>query len=249
MTAVARAAVRRADGAYAPPPVYHWVVPPHGTTGEAAVPATGGHGVVALPASGSVPAGVATSDGQLAISLGAGAVGTIPDQRGVSVRITPLRTSGLPALPDSLRFNGNAYRISATTVPGGRPVDAFARPGSLTLELPELGRALYRAEGSGWVVVPSTPVPPRELAVSAELTRPGVYVSGTDLPPPVPDTAAPSSGDDGVPTGAIVAIVALVLLVGLVIAMATRMHSRRKVSASAGSPGPDPVSPDRPSGS
>ena len=160
-----------------------------------------------------------------------------------------MRARSLPALPDGLRVNGNVYRITATSVPGGRPVTTFTQPGSVTLELPELGRALYRADGDGWVEVPSTPVPPRELAVSAELSRPGVYVSGTDLPPPVAGTTAAES-DDGIPAGAVIALVALVLLVGLVVAMATRMHSRRRaVTASAGSPGRDPASPDRPSGS
>lgn len=249
MTGPGRAASRPTDGAYTPPPVYHWVVPPAGTSGDAAVPAASGHSLVPLGATGSAPAGAATTDGQVAVSLGAGAVAAVPGQRGVTVRISPLATTGLPALPDRLEFNGNAYRITATTVPGGRAVTGFAQPGSITLALPQLGRTLYRRQGPAWVAVPSTPVPPRELAVSAALTQPGVYVSGTDLPPPVADTANTKSGDDGIPAGAVVALVVLVVLVGLVIAMATRMHSRRRVSGSAESPGPDPASPDRPTGS
>lgn len=249
MTASVRGAFRPADGT-APPPVYHWVVPPAGASGAAAVPATGGHTTVALTGTGSAPVGFATTDGQVAVSLGAGAVGPIADAREVTFRITPVRAGSLPALPDGLRANGNAYRVSATTAPGDRPVTTFTQPGTVTLELPEIGRALYRASGSGWVEVPSTPVPPRELAVSAPLARPGVYVSGTDLPPPHVGTAGSGSDDGGIPAGGIVALGGLVLLVGLVIAMTTRMRSRRRaVSASAGSPDPDPESPDPPSGS
>lgn len=249
MTTRARLAARPADGS-APPPVYHWVAPPAGATGAAAVPATGARTTVALGESGSAPVGFATGDGQVAVSLGAGAIATVPGQRTVALRITPVRARSLPPLPDGLRANGNAYRITATTVPGGQPVTTFTKPGTMTMELPELGRSLYRASGSGWVEVPSTPVPPRELAVSATLNAPGVYVSGTDLPPPVVGSGDSTTGDDGMPTGAVVALVGLVLLVGLVIAMAARMHSRRQaVSASAGSPGPDPAAPDRPSGS
>jgi hypothetical protein len=243
-----RPAGRAADGS-TPPPVYHGVVPPSGATGTATTPAAGGRTTVAVTAAGSGATGVATTDGQVAVSLGAGAVAATPGARAVTVRITPVTTKGLPALPDGLRFNGNAYRISATLSPGAQAVTEFARPGSVTMELPEIGRALYRSTGTGWTEIASTPVPPRELAVSAELARPGLYVSGTDLPPPVVGTGTASSGDDGVPVGGVVALVALAVLVGLVVVMATRMHARRRVSASAGSPGPDPGSPDRPSGS
>lgn len=248
MSVGTRLPLRPADGS-TPPPVYHWVVPPAGATGAAAVPASGGHTTVALHGAGSAAAGFATDDGQVAVSLGAGAIGPLPGARAATLRVTPVRARALPALPDGLRVNGNAYRITATTVPGDRPVTAFSRPGSVTLELPELGRALYRADGGRWVEVPSTPVPPRELAVSAELTGPGVYVSGTDLPPPVVGTADAKS-DDGIPAGAVVALVGLVLLVVLVVAMASRMHARRRaVTGSAGSPGPDPGTPDHPNGS
>jgi hypothetical protein len=243
-----RPAVRPTDGS-TPPPVYHGVVPPAGATGAAATPATGGHVTVPVTAAGSGATGVATTDGQVAVSLGAGAVATTPGTRALTVRITPVRTKGLHPLPNGLRFNGNAYRISATLSPGGQAVTEFARPGSMTMELPEIGRALYRSTGSGWTEIASTPVPPRELAVSATLARPGLYVSGTDLPPPDAGTTGSKPTDDGVPVGAVVALVALVILVGLVVATATRMHARRRLSASAGSPDPDPGSPDHPNGS
>lgn len=247
ITAGARSGRRPADGS-TPPPVYHWVVPPTGASGTAATPATGGGVTVAMTPTGSAATGVATDDGQVAVSLGTGAVAARPGARTVTVRIAPRTTKGLPDLPDGLRFDGNAYRISATTGPGHRVVTTFDRPGSVTIELPEVGRALYRATGSGWVEVPSTPVPPRELAVSAELAQPGLYVSGTDLPPPDASSDAPSAGGGGVPAGAVAALIGLVLLVGLVIAQASRMHARR-VNASAGSRDPDRGSQDPPNAS
>src|SRR5262249_5640533 len=154
---------------------------------------------------------VATPDGQFVLNFGPGAVAPHGAARAVRVRITPVAGKPLGALPDGLRPNGNAYRVEMTA--GGTTVRSLDRAGTVVLEIPELGPNLFwSAPGPRWTKLPSRVLPPRDLGLTATFTRPGYYVSGTDLP----ELVAPGddSSSDALVVGIVVAVVAVLLLVG-----------------------------------
>lgn len=77
------------------------------------------------------------------MSLGRGAIAAAPGATSVAVHVTPLTPKRLAPVPDGLRANGNAYRVEMTYEPSGVPVTHFTAPGTLLIEIPELGTALY----------------------------------------------------------------------------------------------------------
>jgi hypothetical protein len=138
---------------------------------------------IALDAAGSAAAGFATSDGQFVVNLGKGAIAVVPGATSVAVHVTPLAPRGLAAVPDGLRANGNAYRVDMTYEPVGGAVTHLARPGTMLIEIPELGSALFTSpDATRWTTVAAQPLPPRELSMSAQFRAPGYYLGATSLP-------------------------------------------------------------------
>ena len=211
---------------FVPPASYRFVDPPaFFAAGNVKPTETVAH--VPLDANGSAPAGIATTDAQFVLDLARGAIAPAPGAIGVEVRITPLAPRGLGALPNGLRANGNAYRLTVTYEPTGAPVTTFARPGTLLMEIPELGTDLFTMPGNAWEPVGSRTLPPRQLTLTARLAQPGVYLAGTRLP----ELAASShrrSSHVAIVVGVVTGVVALVLF-GVAYAFARR----RRVSARA----------------
>ncbi len=200
------------DG-FAPPPAYQFVDPPPFFAAQNVKPDATST-VVALGAEGSEAAGIATPDGQLAISLARGAISPVEGATQVSVRVTPLAPGDLAPLPDGLRGNGNVYRIEMSYQPQGGPVTRFAKPGTLLMEIPELGDRLFASpDGDEWAPIASRTVPPRELAITATLRRPGYYLAATNLP----ELAGPTASDShaALVIGVVVAGVAAVMFLGV----------------------------------
>ena len=196
------------DG-FAPQPTYRWVEPPpffaSGNVKPTALTTT-----IALGANGSAPTGVATPDGQFVLNLGRGAIAPKAGATKVKVKITPVAPSGLRPVPTG-RSNGNAYRVEMTYGNGGR-VGRLAHPGSLVMEIPELGSALYVSRaGTAWSEVEARPVPPRQLSLASTFAQPGVYLGGTNLPQLV--APAGESSNHAIVIGIAVAVVTALLLV------------------------------------
>jgi len=231
------------DG-FAPPPEYRWLVPPPAFA-AGNTPPEGVRTTIALGPDGSAARGVSTPDGQVVLTFGTGAIAPHGGDRSVRVSVTPVDGNRLRALPRGLRPNGNAYRLALTYAPSGDPVTELAKPGTLVLTVPELGWALYRDDGSAWQEVSAQPVPPRGVDLTAQLTAPGDYLDGTDLPlPPGPDpTTTDNAGWIALGIG-----VAAVLLIGAALLVARRRR-RARISASAEIPDPVPASPGHPSDS
>jgi hypothetical protein len=169
------------DG-FAPPPSYRFMEPPRffaaGNVKPQATSAT-----IALGPDGSAAAGVATPDGQFVIDLARGAIATRAGATTVAVEISPLAPSSLATVPGPARANGNAYRVAMTYEPTAAPVLRFTHAGTLFIETPELASALlYSRAGPAWREVPSRPVAPSGLSMSAPLAAPGDYLAATTLP-------------------------------------------------------------------
>ncbi len=120
-------------------------------------------------------------------------------------------------MPLGLRANGNAYRVEMTYEPSNAAVTAIAMPGTLLVELPEVGNRLFRSPtGRSWSMLPSRAVSASQLSLSAEFTGPAYYVAATSLP----ELAGPTgrSSHRALMLGIGVAVLAvLVLLAGYVV--------------------------------
>jgi hypothetical protein len=215
------------DG-FAPVTKYRWVAPPGAFAAGNQRP-SGTTATVRLGPDGSRHAGIATDDGQLILALGDGAIAPHGADDRVRVQVEPLDGTSL-SLPDRLRANGNAYRITMTYVPSGAAVTALADPGTITLGVPELSRGLYRFAGGRAAAVASEGVPPALVQITARLDRPGTYLSGTDLP--LPRGPSDSTRDH---TVLIAVIVGAVVLVAVVAAGLVARRRRRATSPRTGS--------------
>jgi hypothetical protein len=217
-------AIRPLFDGFAPAPKYRWVAPPPGFAPGNETPESV-RASIALGTRGSRRAGIATGDGQLVLALGPAAIAPHGDDRRVIARVDPLDASALRQLPFRFRPNGNAYRVRMTYEPSGVAVRTLARPGTLTLSVPELSRGVFRARADGWDSLPSRGVPPTLTTLTAAFDRPGVYVSATDLPlPPGPDS---TTRDHTVLIAVGVGALALLLIAG---AFVIARRSRRRTA-------------------
>jgi hypothetical protein len=209
--AVRDARVRPLYDGFAPPSSYRWVDPPafFAAGNEKPGPVTS---TVALGPSGSQAAGIATPDGQFVIDLAGGAIAPHGSDRRVDVAVTPIDPKHLPTVPLHLRANGNAYRVAMTYEPSNTPVAALARPGTLLVELPEVGTQLFRSDDSRhWTTVSSRAVSSTQLSLSAAFSAPAVYVGATNLPELAGSTG--SAGNHSLALGIGVGVLALLLVV------------------------------------
>ena len=212
------------DG-FAPPASYRFVDPPPFFAAGNVEPAPTSESI-ALGNAGSAPAGIATPDGQFVISLGRGA---LPDARGASTveaRVTPIAAAKLGPVPDGLRANGNAYRVEMTYQPRGGTVTKLEKPGSLLMEIPEIGDRLFVSpDGKQWQATPARVITPRQLTLTSTFRVTGYYLAATSLP----ELAGPSAHSSNIAlvVGAITIVLALVLF-----AIAYVIVRRRRTAAS-----------------
>lgn len=179
---------------------------------------------IALGPGGSVATGFATPDGQFVVNLGQGAIAAAPGATSVAVQVTPLAPRHLSPVPGGLRANGNAYRIAMTYQPGGGPVTRFAAPGTMLIEIPELGTALFVSpDATTWSTVAAHPIPPRQLSMSAPFAAPGYYVAATSLP----ELASQPGRSDhtAVVLGIVTAVVAVLLFAGAYVIVRRRRRT------------------------
>jgi len=215
---------------FSPAAPYRWVDPPavFAATNQkpTAVTAT-----VPMTATGSAPAGLQTSDNQVILGMAAGAVAPHAADRSLRVGIVPLDPTKLPPLPGGLYPNGNAYRISVVYEPSGTPVTELAKPGSLTIEIPGIGRVLYNSpDGRTWNRVHAHNVLPTNLIMSTLFATPGYYLGGTTFPPAKPASSSSSTVKVAIGVGALVVII--------LAATAVLVRRRRRHRHLSGSPAP-----------
>jgi hypothetical protein len=232
LAAVLVTTVLRHDGArplfdgFAPPPSYQFVDPPpffaSGNTPPGNVTRS-----IALDDAGSAAAGVSTPDGQFVIDLARGAIAPRAGASTVSVKVTPLAPKQLAAVPDGTRPDGNAYHLDMRYEPSGERVTAFARPGTMLLEAPELPSAvLHSPDGARWTPIAARPVGSNGLSMSADLAAPGYYLATTTLPELAAVPASGASHTSSIVLGVGVALVAWVLFAVAVVVVRRRASSK-----------------------
>ncbi len=95
--------------------------------------------------------------------------------------------------------------------PGDVTVGKFQRPGSVLIEIPELGSQLYRSnDGSTWILNPTSTVGARQLTLAGPFTAPGYYLAATNVPELVATTSHSSEG--AVVAGIVTGVVAIAIL-------------------------------------
>jgi hypothetical protein len=209
------------DG-FVPPSSYHFVEPPSFFAAGNVKPQAMST-AIKLGSAGSEAAGIATPDGQFVVDLAQGAIAATNGDTTVEVQITPLAPSQLSDVPGGLRPNGNAYRVNMTYRPSGEPVRGFAVPGTLLMEIPELGNNLFLSSDAGtWTAVASQVLPPRQLSLTASFGAPGTYLAATNLPEL---TTSTSNSHSAVLLG--VGVAALALLLFSAALLVVRLRSRR----------------------
>jgi hypothetical protein len=207
---------------FAPAAPYRWVNPPSIFAATNQKP-TSVVATVPMTLHGSAPAGIQTSDQQVILGMAAGAVAPHAGARSLRVSVSPLDPAKLAPLPGGLYANGNAYLISITYQPSGAPVTKLAKPGSMTIEIPGIGRVLFTsADGHTWQRVHAHNVLPTNLIMSTLFSTPGYYLGGTTFPPASPASSSSSSVKIAVAVGG----VAVVLLVATVVLVRRRRRHR-----------------------
>jgi hypothetical protein len=225
----------------APPVPYRWVKPPPDLASSNKQPASLRFSVK-LTSTGSQLGAFSTSDGQLNLVLGEGAVAASQGQASVAVAIDPVDPATLGPAPPGLLLAGNAYRIQASYRPSGAKVDTLGGRSSVGLIYPLLAAAvadpsghlvLASADGRSWQRLESTDTPGTHQ-VSAGLGITGYVVAA--VPP-----AGTGGGSGGNGRGLLLAGTAVAVLLVLAALLA-----RRRLAPSGAGRRPTPPPPRRP---
>jgi hypothetical protein len=143
------------DGEFPPPP-YRWIQPPEDISGPHQPPQPGS-GTITLTATGSRYSVVGTDDAQAWVVFSKDAVVHAPGESAVRVRITPVDPSSVPAPPQGMRLDGNAYRVQAVYAKSGQPV-RLREPITIMLRYPRHAQDILHVSGSRWVVLSTNKV-------------------------------------------------------------------------------------------
>ncbi|MEX2555771.1 MAG: hypothetical protein WEB06_09075 [Actinomycetota bacterium] len=158
---------------------YRWVKPPpEFATGN--IPPEGTKQEAAMTDIGTVAAQVITPEGQAVIALREGSFTPRLGEIAVLVEIRPLDPATFGEPPEGVRYDGNAYRITATYAKEGAPA-ALANPGTVILRSALGGTRLLRhQEGEGWIEISAQPVA-ASLQVFGETNALGVFVAAQTI--------------------------------------------------------------------
>jgi hypothetical protein len=158
---------------------YRWVNPPPEFAGGN-IPPEGTKQEAAMTDIGTVAASVITADGQAAFVLREGSFAPRLGEIAVLVEIQPLDPAAVDEPPEGVRYDGNAYRISATYAKEGVPA-ALVNPATVVLRSPLGGTRLLRhQEGTGWIEISAQPVA-ASLQVFGETNVLGTFVAAQTI--------------------------------------------------------------------
>lgn len=160
-----------------PPPSYQWVHPPPAFASGNTAPKAG---TCDLALTGPPePFFVSTPEGQLTLSLPAGALPAHVGDTKVHCAITPVDAATLAPLPAGVAADGNAYRVELTYVPSGMPVPPLTMPGNVVMTGPVAADSVLRLSGGGtWTRLASQTVS-GPTVLGASFTGSDYYVLGT----------------------------------------------------------------------
>jgi hypothetical protein len=173
----------------APPPLYRWVNPPPVLSGEN-LPPSSATVSVALSPSGSEAGEGGTDDGQVYLTVPAGAFPPQPGQSAVSITVRPADPTAVPAPPPGVVIQGNAYRIDAVYVPSGTTATAVQQV-LVQLAYPVDATQVILNPGSGWQF-PETIPESASLQLEAPTMQFGIFAAAlTGVAPTRPPRLPP----------------------------------------------------------
>jgi hypothetical protein len=197
---------------------YRWVNPPPAfkSTNIPPVPVSES---IDLTSSGSPEEPAGSGDGQLAMTLPAGAIPPSPGRTSVVISVTPVDPAKLAPLPPGLYSNGNAYRVTADYAPGNVSIPASAQPVDAVLRTPVSSVALLASpDGKSWARIPDQHIP-NQAAVATTFTTFGYLLAAANVP------VVPKSSSSG---AGIVLVVGLGIAAVLLLAAALIWRSDRR---------------------
>jgi hypothetical protein len=205
----------------APPTPYRWVKPPPELAAANKPPAQGSF-EARLGSQGNQVGAFGTGDGQFNLVLAEGAVPAQPGQTQVALGVVPLDPGRLGPVPAGLLAAGNAYRLTASYRPSGRPVERIGGDSSVGMVYPLLSAPvasptahliLWSRTGRTWTRLQGVDAPGAHQ-VSARLGATGYFLVAI---PPGPAGAAGSGGRGRLLAVLAAAAAVLVLAVGAVL--------------------------------
>ncbi len=156
-----------------PLPPYQWVRPPANFPHENKPPESGA-GTVRLTSSGSDSGAITTGDDQAAVLFARDVIAPRLGETVVRVTIRPLDPAAVGPPPSGMTFDGNAYLIEAVYGTSQTPIH-LRKPATVALRFPAIGTQVLRWNGSGWIALRATAIPPamQDVADSDAL---GIFV-------------------------------------------------------------------------
>ena len=198
---------------------YRWVNPPAQFRATNSFPSPVSESVN-LTATGSPQVGATSGDGQVVLSLPAGAIPPRRSENVALVSISPFDPAKLGALPVALYSDGNAYRVAASYQPSAATIPAAAKPVDVVIETPVPSSALLESsDGRTWTRLVDHHIP-GQAAVAATFTNFGYLLAAAN----VPVVVKPASGGSRV---LLVVILGLVALLPIAAALIWRNGRRR----------------------
>jgi hypothetical protein len=199
---------------------YRWVTPPAALAPNNVAPRPNDTDVP-LSATGSEQSGAQSEDNQVVLNLAPNAVPPHPPDASVRIHIEPLDPAYLGAVPQGLRANGNAYRVTMTYEPSGLPATTITAPGNVLLKIPLAAAGLlYSADGRTWTNI-GKQIVAQQPVVGAPFNAPGWFLGATHALPP----SSSGGGSGGV---VIVAVLVGILALALGLFPLVRRRARRR---------------------
>jgi hypothetical protein len=166
--------VRPLYDSFAPPGPYRWVKPPRSlaTTNQRPLSA---RQEIGLSPTGSFGVSVATQDVQAAVVFKKDAFAPRAGEIDVVVLIEPLDPATIGAPPDGERYDGNAYRVTATYPVSGDTAALRVRA-TIVLRFPSSASSLLTRIGSRWRPISSSVVP-QSLEIYGDAPALGEFVA------------------------------------------------------------------------
>jgi len=204
--------------AIGPQQPYQWVNPDPLFAGGNQVP----HSVtltVQLKASGSETPSLATPDGQAGLVLPPASFPPKTGETKISVVVDPLDPNTIGPAPTGMRYDGNAYRFTATYATS-KATPALAKPVTVVLRFPILATKIYRRDGAAWTELASTPLGGSQQ-IYADTQMLGTFVAASL---PLEDTTPKKS----FPTALLISIGAAVVAAAAGFAARLRAKKQRR---------------------
>ncbi len=159
---------------------YRWVHPPPAFRSTNTPPVAVTESFDLTP-TGSQEEPGGSGDGQLALTLPAGAIPPAPGRTSVLLGVTPVDPGKLAPLPLGLFADGNAYLVNAFYEPGHVPIQTAAKPIDAVVRTPVSSVALLASpDGKNWTRIPEQHIP-TQAAVSTSFTTFGYLLAAANV--------------------------------------------------------------------